>query len=582
MSAEPHLLPDVDCDVLIVGSGAAGLSAAVTAAWHGLKVIVVEKDPVFGGATAWSGGWAWVPCNPLARRAGIVEDVELPRTYLKHELGEHYDPAMIDAFLEAGPQMVAFFEEYTSLQFADGNAIADIHGDTPGAGTGGRSVIAAPYDGRKVGKLLKRLRKTMRETSFMGMPIMAGADLTAFLNLTRSLSAAWHVTRRFTRHLLDLAIHGRAMHLVNGVALVARLAKSAEDLGVLLWESAPVTELLRENNQVCGAVVNTAKGPVSIKSRKAVVLAAGGFANDIERRKALFPRTPTGNEHLALPPLAVSGDGLRLGESAGAQVNTDLASPVAWAPVSQVPHSDGSTGHFPHIIERGKPGIIGVLSNGQRFVNEANGYYDYVTAMVAAAPPGEEVASWLICSHGFQRRYGLGISRPFPLPVSSFIRSGYLKTGNTLEELASVCGINPIGLRTTVADYNRHASHGEDPQFGRGSTPYNRKQGDALQHPNPCVAPIEHGPFYAVKVQPGCFGTFAGLKVNAHAQALDETGQAIAGLYAAGGDMASIMGGHYPAGGINIGPALTFGFIAARHIAGISAYEKEIDHAAHR
>ena len=582
MPADPHFIPDVDCDVLIVGSGAAGLSAAVTAAWHGLKVIVVEKDPVFGGATAWSGGWAWVPCNPLARRAGIVEDIEQPRTYLKHELGEQYDPAMIDAFLHAAPHMVAFFEQHTSLQFADGIAIADIHGDTPGAGTGGRSVIASPYDARKVGKLLKRLRKTMRETSFMGMPIMAGADLTAFLNLTRSLSAAWHVTRRFSRHLFDLVVHGRAMQLVNGVALVARLAKSAEDLGVLLWESAPVTQLLRENNQVQGAIVSTANGSVRIHARRGVVLAAGGFANDIERRKALFARTPTGHEHLALPPLGVSGDGLRLGESVGAKVAVDMASPVAWAPVSQVPHRDGSVGHFPHIIERGKPGIIGVLSNGQRFVNEANGYYDYVTAMVAAAPQGQEVASWLICNHRFQRRYGLGISRPFPVPLSSFIRSGYLKTGNSLEELASACGIDPIGLCTTVSDYNRLARHGEDPQFGRGSTPYNRKQGDALQQPNPCVAPIEQGPFYAVKVQPGSFGTFAGLKVNPHAQVLDDAGQAIAGLYAAGGDMASIMGGHYPAGGINIGPALTFGYIAARHIAGVTAFEKEIDHAAHR
>jgi succinate dehydrogenase/fumarate reductase flavoprotein subunit len=582
MPAEPRSLPDIDCDVLIVGSGAAGLSAAVTAAWHGLKVIVVEKDPVFGGATAWSGGWAWVPCNPLARRAGIVEDVEQPRTYLKHELGEHYQPAMIDAFLKAGPRMVAFFEQHTSLQFADGNAIADIHGDTPGAGTGGRSVIAAPYDGRKVGKLLKRLRRTLRETSFMGMPIMAGADLAAFLNLTRSLKSAWHVTRRFTRHLLDLAIHGRAMQLVNGVALVARLAKSAEDLGVLLWESAPVTELLRDNEQVRGAQVSTAKGNIRIHARKAVVLAAGGFAHDIERRKSLFPRTPTGHEHLALPPLGVCGDGLRLGESVGARVNTEMACAVAWAPVSRVPHKDGSVGHFPHIIERGKPGIIGVLSNGQRFVNEANGYYDYVSAMVNAAPSGEEVASWLICSHAFQRRYGLGISRPFPVPLSGFIRSGYLKTGNTLEELARACGIDPNGLRRTVSHYNQHARNGEDPQFGRGSTPYNRKQGDALQHPNPCVAPIEQGPFYAVKVHPGCFGTFAGLKVNQHAQVLGESGQVIPGLYAAGGDMASIMGGHYPAGGINLGPALTFGYIAARHIAGITAYEQEIDHAANR
>ncbi|MFJ2547439.1 FAD-dependent oxidoreductase [Pseudomonas sp. NPDC087612] len=565
--------PLVECDVLVIGSGAAGLAAAVTAAWHGQKVIVVEKDPVFGGATAWSGGWMWVPCNPLAQRAGIIEQRSQPRTYLEHELGERFDGPMIDAFLDAAPNMVSFFERHTALQFADGNGIADIHGNTPGAGTGGRSVIAAPYDGRKLGKkLLKRLRKTMRETSFMGMPIMAGKDLGAFLSLTRSWRSLLHVSKRLSRHLLDLATRGRALQLVNGVALVARLAKSAEDLGVLLWESAAARQLLREHGRVSGALIETARGPIQINARKAVVLAAGGFANDIERRKALFPRTPTGHEHLALPPLGANGDGLRLGESVGGQVADDLHSPVAWAPVSRVPYKDGSSGHFPHIIERAKPGIIGVLADGKRFVNEADGYYDYVSAMVAKAP-GDKVESWLICSHAFQRRYGLGISRPFPLPLQPLIKSGYLKTGDSIEALARACGIDPQGLVATVAEYNRHARNGEDPHFGRGSTPYNRKQGDALHGPNPCVAPIENGPFYAVKVEPGCFGTFAGLRTNTHAQVLDEKREVIAGLYAVGTDMASIMGGHYPAGGINLGPAATFGYIAGRHIAGVTDYE---------
>lgn len=571
MTALPSPARTVDCDVLVIGSGAAGLSAAVTAAWHGQKVIVVEKDPVFGGATAWSGGWAWVPCNPLARRAGIIEDRSAPRTYLEHELGERFDAPLIDAFLDAAPHMVSFFETHTALQFADGNGIADIHGDSPGAGTGGRSVIAAPYDARHTGKLLKRLRRTMRETAFWGMPIMAGQDLGAFLSLTRSWHSLLHVARRVGRHLLGLASHGRALHLVNGVALVARLAKSAEDLGVLLWESAPARRLLQQDGKVTGAVVQTASGEVTINAR-AVVLAAGGFPNDIERRKALFPRTPTGHEHLALPPLAANGDGLRLGESVGGRVADDLHSPVAWAPVSKVPYADGSSGHFPHIIERGKPGIIGVLSNGQRFVNEADGYYDYVSAMVAAAP-GEKVESWLICDHRFQRRYGLGIARPFPLPTSSLVRRGYLKRAASLRELGNQCGIDARALVDTVSEYNRHARHGEDPQFGRGRTLYNRKQGDALHGPNPCVAPIEHGPFYAVKVEPGCFGTFAGLRTNPHAQVLDAAQRPIEGLYAAGCDMASIMGGHYPAGGINLGPALTFGYIAARHIAGVTAYE---------
>ncbi|MDB5757122.1 MAG: dependent oxidoreductase, partial [Burkholderia sp.] len=218
----------LSCDLLVIGSGASGLAAAVTAAWHGLKVIVVEKEPVFGGATAWSGGWMWVPGNPLAKRAGIHEDPQQPRTYLKNELGERYDPSRVDAFLDNGPHMVAFFEKHTAVQFVDGNAIPDVHGKVPGAGTQGHQVIAAPYDGRELGPLIHRLRKTMRETSFMGMPIMAGADLAAFLSMTRSFKSLLHVSKRFCRHLGDLAIHGRAMQLVNGVALIGRLAKSAE------------------------------------------------------------------------------------------------------------------------------------------------------------------------------------------------------------------------------------------------------------------------------------------------------------------------------------------------------------------
>jgi succinate dehydrogenase/fumarate reductase flavoprotein subunit len=561
----------IECDLLVIGSGAAGLAAAVTAAWHGLRVVVVEKDRCFGGATAWSGGWAWVPGNPLAKRAGIDEDAQQPRTYLKHELGDRYDATRVDAFLDNAPQMVAFFENNTSLKWVDGNGIPDVHGKVPGAATHGHQVIAAPYNAREMGRLITRMRKTMRETSFLGMPIMAGADLGAFLSMTRSWKSLLHVSKRFIAHLRDLALHGRAMHLVNGVALTGRLAKSAEDLGVMLIESAPARELLQDNGKVVGARVDAAKGPLEIRAGKGVVLAAGGFPNDIERRKQLFPRTPTGEEHLALPPRACCGDGIRLGESVGGVLDTNVQSPAAWAPVSLVQHADGSTGHFPHIIERGKPGIIGVLSTGKRFCNEADGYYDYTAAMVAAAPEGEEVASWLICDHRFQRRFGLGISRPFPLPVGPAVRSGYLKTGHTLEALAAACAIDPAALAQTVRTFNEHARRGEDPEFGRGSTPYNRKMGDPLiTEGNPCVAPIETAPFYAVKVRPGSFGTFAGLKTNGQAQVLDQSGQPIAGLYAAGTDMASVMGGFYPSGGINLGPALTFGYVAGRHAAGFS------------
>ena len=558
----------VDCDLLVVGSGAAGLSAAVTAAWHGLKVIVVEKDAVCGGATAWSGGWMWIPRNPLAQADGIVEDPDVPRKYLRHELGAHYDAARIEAFLEAGPEMVAFFEAHTELEFVSGSWIADIHGATPGAGTGGRSVAPAPYDARRLGKaLLRKARRQKYETSLFGMGIMAGPDLYRLLHATQSLSAFAYASRRVARHALDLALHGRGMHLVNGAALVGRLMKSAENLGVELRVSARAVQLLAEERDVRGAIVETADGRVAIRARCGVVLAAGGFPRDAVRRRQLFPRTPAEASAWALPPESVTGDGVTLGESVGGYVDRSLASSVAWCPVSIVPYRNGRTGLYPHIIDRGKPGIIGVLADGHRFVNEADGYHDYVSAMIEAIPPDRELVSWLICDRAFQRRYPFGMSKPFPIPVWPYVRSGYLRRARTIEALARDCGIDPAGLVGTLAEYNRHASNGEDPAFGRGSTRFNRGSGDPDHKPNPCVAPIATPPFYAIKVLPGTFGTFAGLKADALARVLREDGEPIDGLYAAGNDQASVMGGHYPSGGINLGPAMTFGFIAGRHAA---------------
>ncbi|MBY5926401.1 MULTISPECIES: FAD-dependent oxidoreductase [unclassified Halomonas] len=555
-------------DLVVIGSGAAGLSAAVTAAHEGLSVVVLEKSAVMGGASAWSGGWMWVPRHHLAQAAGINESRETVRRYLEHELGDHFDGARIDAFLDAAPEMARFFHEQTALTFEAGNTIPDIHAASPGAGTGGRSLIAAPFDARQLAPAtLAKLRTTMRETALAGMPIQAGSDLSAFLSATCSLTAFVHVAKRLVRHGMDLARHGRAMQLVNGVALIARLVKSADDLGVECWTSSAARRLLRHNDRVAAVEIDTPDGLVTLQARRGIVLAAGGFAWHTERRKALFPRTPSGREHWPLPPTSASGDGLSLGESMGGQVDTSLHSPVAWAPVSLVPWPDGSTGHFPHIIDRGKPGVIGVLANGQRFVNEAGGYYDYVDAMLKSVPEGEEVCSWLICDHRFQRRYGLGISRPFPLPMRHWISRGYLACGDTPQALAQACGIDSDGLVDTLARYNAAARRGEDPGFQRGTTPYNRKQGDPAVTPNPCVAPIERGPYYAVKVLPGCFGTFAGLKADPHARVLDRDNQPIPGLYVAGTDMASIMGGFYPAGGINLGPAMTFGYIAGRHAA---------------
>lgn len=571
-------LPSLECDVLVVGSGAGGLSAAVTAAYHGLKVVVVEKADVCGGATSWSGGWAWTPGNPLAKADGVNEDRQLFRTYLRHRLGRNYQEDRVEAFLEAVPHMVGFFQDKTSLQFVPGTKIKDIYGSTPGAGTGHRSVGPKPLNARKIKPELRaKMRHQLYETSFLGMGIMAGPDLTKFLSASQgNIKGILHAGWRVAFHALDLVTHRRNMQLVNGTALTGRLLKSADDLGVEIRVSTPAKHLLTDGSgKVTGAVVSSPEGELQINASRGVVLAAGGFPNDVSRRKALFPKTPTGREHWTLAPKETTGDGITMGQAVGARFETDVASPAAWCPVSLVPYRKERTGTFPHIMDRAKPGSIGVRRDGKRFVNEANGYYDYVEGLLNATPEGEPVEAWQIADAAFVRKFPLGMAKPLPVPLFPYLRSGYLKKGNTLEELAAACGIDPQGLAATVAEFNDNARRGIDPDFDRGASEFNRYGGDPKNSPNPSLRALEKGPFYAVRIVPGSFGTFAGLAADSRARVLNTDGHTIVGLYVAGNDQASVMGGHYPAGGINLGPALTFGYIAGRDLANATHYEDD-------
>jgi succinate dehydrogenase/fumarate reductase flavoprotein subunit len=507
----------LDCDLLVIGSGAGGLSAAVTAAKLGLKVIVAEKEAQFGGTTAWSGGWMWLPRNPLAVEAGIVEPIDEPLAYLRHELGERFDEARARAFLEAAPRMVEFFRTKTALRFIDGNAIPDFHGRAPHASLGGRSLCAAPFDGRRLGARIADLKPPLPETTLWGMGIASGAELRHFFNALRKPASLWYVTQRVLAHGKDLLLHRRGMRLVNGNALIAALATSAFEAGVEVRTSCPARRLLRDGERVTGAVLATPEGVVEVHARRGVVLACGGFPHDDERKRALLPHARTGKEHHSAASRGNTGDGLRLGETAGGL----------------------------HAIGRD----------------------------LAALPAGEPVQAWLVCDHAFMRHYGLGAAKPAPMPLGPMIANGYVQRGQTLAELARACGIDGDALQQTVQRFNRQALAGQDEDFAKGETAYNHMQGDApfaaeQGWPNPCMGPLERGPFYAVKVVAGSLGTFAGLRTNAHAQVLDTQGQPIEGLYAGGNDMNSLMAGHYPSGGITLGPAMTFGWLAAHHMAG--------------
>ena len=573
-----------DCDLLVVGSGAGGLAAAVTAALLGLSVIVAEKATRVGGTSAWSGGWMWVPGNPLAREAGIHEPLDAPLGYLRAELGERFDEMRVRRYLKHAPGMVEFFRRHTALGFIDGNAIPDFHGATPGAVTGGRSVCAAPFDGRRLGAHLALVNPPLAETTLWGMGIAAGREMSHFLNASRSRGSLAYVVRLLARYAWDLAFHGRGTRLVNGNALIAALLRSALDAGVRVctsWEVQALRQDSRGNSgnsgeatpgpgRVSGAQVHTPDGEIAVSARCGVLLAAGGFPHDTRRKQALLPHAPTGREHRSAGWPGNTGDGLRLGESVGGVVADDLAQAAALAPVSLVPRPDGTTAHFPHLVERAKPGLIAVTRQGLRFGNEADPYHDLMTALLAVTPAGKQPEAWLVCDARFLGRYGIGAVKPWPVPIGRWLDSGYLKQGLTWESLASECSIDGETLKSTVARYNAMAREGKDRDFRKGETAYNRVQGDAgAGHPNPCMAPLERPPFYAVRIVMGSLGTFAGLRCDASARVLNAQGQAIPGLWAAGNDHNSLMAGHYPSGGITLGPAMTYGYLAAHDAAGV-------------
>lgn len=558
------------CDVIVIGSGAAGLSCAITARKRGLDVVVLEKEPVFGGTTALSGGVLWIPMNHHGLKQNPKDRADLVHTYMIEEVGNFYDEAAVQSFIENGPKMVDFFERETEMKFVP-TLYPDYHPNVPGGADIGRSILAQPYDIRGLGKDMARLKLPLKTITFMGMMFnSSNADLKHFFRATKSLTSFWYVAKRLVNHIKELILYQRAVQVTSGNALAARLAKSALDLGIPIFTSTPAQKMLIENDQVIGVQTGGDGAGQNIKARLGVVLACGGFPHDVKRIAHAYSHIKRGGEHLSATPASNTGDGVQMAEAIGADAAVRFKDSAAWMPVSKVDYGKGEVGAFPHLLDRYKPGVIGVLRNGKRFTNESNSYHDVGVAMIQACKDQTETAMWLVCDKEALGKYGLGFVKPAPMPIGKFIRNGYLLTGSSLAELAQVAGISAVGLEDAVREYNLGAVDGKDMQFGRGTTAFNRYLADPEKQPNPCVAPILKGPFYAVKVVMGDLGTFDGIQTSVVGEVKKHDGSVIKGLYAVGNDRASIMGGKYPAAGITHGPNMTFGYVTGNHIADLA------------
>lgn len=565
------------CDVLVVGSGAGGLSTAITAKKGGLDVLVIEKEEFFGGTTAFSGGVLWIPGNAHARKAGISDTREAAKIYLRNETGNFFSERAIDAFLDQGPRMLEFFERETEAKFVL-SGYPDYHPDVAGGAALGRSVTAAPFDARKLGNEIKRLRPPLETITFIGMMFnSSNEDLKHFFRATRSLKSASYVAKRLIGHFKDIALYRRGVQITSGNALAARLAKTAFDLQIPLLTGTAARQLIVEHGAIRGALVQDRESEYRISARRAVVLACGGFPHDIERIARAYPHVARGGQHLSPTPPGNTGDGVKMAEQVGGSCDIRFPNAAAWMPVSKVPLGGGRFGVFPHLVDRYKPGVIAVNRRGKRFTNESNSYHDTGAAMIADNEAQSETAAWLICDHATIRKYGLGYAKPAPVPIRIYLRNGYLRTAPTVRALAGQAGIDADGLEHAVRLYNEGAVIGEDREFGRGSTAFNRFLGDPENKPNPNVAPIGNGPYYALKLVMGDLGTFDGLTTDTVGRVLGRDAEAIPGLYAVGNDRASIMGGNYPGAGITLGPIMTFGYITGRHLAGIEDREMSDD-----
>ncbi|CAB3796239.1 FAD-dependent oxidoreductase [Pararobbsia alpina] len=557
---------DDEYDVIVVGAGGAGMTAALCAAISGARVLLIESTEYVGGTTAYSAGTTWIPCTSHTKAVGGDDCPERARTYLQAVVGDESTGALRDAFLDAGPKAVAFLEAHSQVQFRARPYHPDYQSELEGATVRGRALEPLPFDGRTLGRAFSLVRPPIPEFTVLGGMMVDKDDIGHLLKMTRSFRSLAHSIKIVGRHAVDRMGQPRGTRLVMGNALVGRLLGSLLDRKVSILVRARVEELHSDARGVSGVTVSQDGTRRRIAAKGGVVLASGGFNRHPTRRQTMLPDIK--EEWCACAPGA-TGAAQDLAIKAGAQYGKGTTTSAFWAPVSLRKRADGSTAVFPHfLMDRGKPGTLVVDRAGRRFVNEAISYHRFGLAM-QSQKDRETVPAFLLTDAVGLRKYGLGMVRPGGKGLAPFLADGYLIKGDDLASLAERLNVDARTLSETVAEMNANAANGMDPQFHRGETEYQRFNGDASAgFKNPCLGTMGTAPYYAVRLYPGDIGAATGLVTDEAGRVLGEGRTPIPGLYACGNDMQSVMGGTYPGPGVTIGPALTFAYLAAKDAVG--------------
>ncbi len=551
-------MDSIDVDVLVVGSGAGALTAAITAHDQGGDVLVVEKSDMYGGTSATSGGGIWIPCNHLMKEHGQTDTADAALTYLKACVGDDVSEERLAAYVEKAPEMLKYMEDKSDVKFVS-TPYADYLSDLPGSKDGWRTLDPVPMSATKLGKEFLNMRPPHPQTIFGGFTITVNEAKTI---ITRSKGWKWIMAKLMISYRLDIPMRmksKRHRRLCLGNALVGRCLTSIFSRGIPIWRSSPMTSLVTKNGAVTGAIISKEGKDMLVNTRRGVIMAAGGFEHNAEMRSKHLPG-PTDTEWSATPGHN-TGDAHKAAEEAGAALT--LMDAAWWGPSVRLPGRDRSRILF---AERALPGIYIVNEKGERFLNEA-GSYDEVGRSLQAYP----MTSWVIFDRRAREKYGIGPLYPTAVHPDSKWNDAIkavVKKADTIAELAALMDVDSAGLQATVDKVAKYSQTGVDEDFGSGGNAYDRYYGDPSITPNPCLAPLAKAPFYAFPVRPGDIGTKGGIDVDVNAQALDSKGTPIAGLYATGNTASSVMGHSYPGAGSTLGPAMTFGYVAAKHIMG--------------